>query len=97
MSCWQWWHYVICMCCRCAVQTDGAALRAARSGLIRATLHMVNREFGELAADFVALGLLPPGADRAAIVPALTGGAPARPSPRAQLAAQPVTQGPDVP
>jgi len=44
------------MCCKCAVQTDGAALRAVRSGLIRATLHMVNREFGELAADFVALG-----------------------------------------
>ena len=42
------------------------------SGLIRATLHMVNREFGELAADFISLGLLPPGADRDAIVPALT-------------------------
>jgi len=31
----------------------------------------------------VALGLLPPGADRAAIVPALTGGPPARPLPHA--------------
>jgi len=39
---------------------------------------MVNREFGELAADFVSLGLLPPGADRAAIVPALTGEPPLR-------------------
>ena len=33
-------------------------------GLIRATLHMVNREFEALAEDFVALGLLPTGADR---------------------------------
>ena len=55
----------------------GACARG-RSGLIRATLHMVNREFGELAADFVSLGLLPPGADRAAIVPALTGEPPLR-------------------
>ena len=58
------------------VETTGC-VRAPRyvgfcSGLIRATLHMVNREFGELAADFISLGLLPPGADRDAIVPALT-------------------------
>ncbi len=42
-------------------------------GLIRATLHMVNREFGLLADDFMTLGLLPPGSDKAVIVPALTG------------------------
>ena len=41
-------------------------------GLIRATIHMVNREFGSLADDFVALGLLPPDADLDEIVPALT-------------------------
>lgn len=33
-------------------------------GLIRATLHMVNREFDALADDFVDLGLLPTGANR---------------------------------
>lgn len=33
--------------------------RATRQALIRATLHMVNREFEELANDFVTLGLLP--------------------------------------
>ncbi|KAK9810801.1 hypothetical protein WJX73_008900 [Symbiochloris irregularis] len=44
-----------------------------RRSLITATLHLVNREFGELADDFVQLGLLPPGSDREAIVPALTG------------------------
>ena len=33
-------------------------------GLIRATLHMVNREFTALANDFEALGLLPPGSDK---------------------------------
>lgn len=43
-----------------------------RRGLIRATLHLVNREFGALADDFITLGLLPPGSDRATIVPALT-------------------------
>jgi aarF domain-containing kinase len=40
--------------------------------LIRATLHMVNREFGQLANDFISLGLLPPGTDVDALVPALT-------------------------
>jgi aarF domain-containing kinase len=44
-----------------------------RQALIRATLHLVNREYGALAADFVALGLLPPGSDMGAIIPALTG------------------------
>lgn len=33
--------------------------RPTRQALIRATLHMVNREFEELAEDFVTLGLLP--------------------------------------
>ena len=42
-------------------------------GLIRATLHLVNREFDALADDFVTLGLLPPGSDKDVIVPALTG------------------------
>ena len=60
-------------------------MRGLCSGLIRATLHMVNREFGELAADFISLGLLPPGADRDAIVPALT-------SARMGVQGSPVTQ-----
>ena len=38
--------------------------RCACRGLIRATLHMVNREFDALADDFVELGLLPTGANR---------------------------------
>ena len=42
-------------------------------GLIQATLHLVNREFDALADDFVVLGLLPPGSDKALIAPALTG------------------------
>ena len=42
-------------------------------GLIQATLHLVSREFDALADDFVVLGLLPPGSDKAKIVPALTG------------------------
>ena len=42
---------------------DAKQLKCHR-GLIRATLHMVNREFGALADDFITLGLLPPGADR---------------------------------
>ena len=42
-------------------------------GLIRATLHLVNREFDALADDFMTLGLLPPGSDKNVIVPALTG------------------------
>ena len=47
------------------------AMRTCR-GLIQATLHLVNREYAALADDFITLGLLPPGSDRAAIVPALT-------------------------
>ena len=30
-----------------------------RQALVRATLHMVNREFDSLAEDFVTLGMLP--------------------------------------
>lgn len=46
-----------------------------RRGLVRATLHMVNREFDSLAEDFVTLGLLPDDAptSRADIVVALKG------------------------
>ena len=33
----------------------------------------MNREFDALAEDFVVLGLLPPGSDKAEIAPALTG------------------------
>ena len=38
---------------------------------IKKTLN--NREYAELARDFLDLGLLPPGADVAAVEPALTG------------------------
>lgn len=44
-----------------------------RQALVRATLHLVNREYGPLADDIVALGFLPSGSDRTQIVPALTG------------------------
>eukprot|EP00198_Chlamydomonas_reinhardtii_P004341 XP_001693677.1 predicted protein [Chlamydomonas reinhardtii] len=44
-----------------------------RNALMTATLHLVNREYGRLAEDFVALGLLPPGTDRESVMPALTG------------------------
>ncbi|PRW57519.1 putative aarF domain-containing kinase chloroplastic [Chlorella sorokiniana] len=46
-----------------------------RRGLMRATLHLVNREFEALADDFVTLGMLPKaeGNEKEAIVPALTG------------------------
>ncbi|KAL4420222.1 hypothetical protein ABPG77_011046 [Micractinium sp. CCAP 211/92] len=46
-----------------------------RRGLMRATLHLVNREFEALADDFVTLGMLPKseGEEREAVVPALTG------------------------
>lgn len=45
---------------------------SVRQGLISATLHMVNREYGALAQDFIQLGMLPSGSDMDAIVPALT-------------------------
>lgn len=44
-----------------------------RQALIRATLHLVNGEYGPLAEDFVSLGFLPAGSDKSLIVPALTG------------------------
>jgi aarF domain-containing kinase len=49
--------------------------RKTRQGLVRATLHMVNREFESLATDFVSLGLLPDDstASKQDIVKALTG------------------------
>ena len=49
--------------------------RKTRQALVRATLHMVNREFESLAEDFVALGMLPEqgSAAKGKIVKALTG------------------------
>jgi aarF domain-containing kinase len=47
-----------------------------RDGLIEASLHLVNREFDELASDFVTLGLLPPTAEMGALSQALTGTLP---------------------
>lgn len=44
-----------------------------RRGLIRATLHLTNREYAALADDFITLGFLPSGSNKAEIVPALTG------------------------
>lgn len=44
-----------------------------RQALVRATLHLVNREYEALADDIVALGFLPQGSDRSQVVPALTG------------------------
>lgn len=50
--------------------------KPTRRALIRATLHLVNREYNQLAEDFVTLGFLPSGADKSLIVPALTGFTP---------------------
>ncbi|CAL9020373.1 unnamed protein product [Prunus brigantina] len=44
-----------------------------RNGFIEACLHLVNRNFGALAKDFVTLGLIPPTADKEAVTKALTG------------------------
>ncbi|ONH90319.1 hypothetical protein PRUPE_8G046100 [Prunus persica] len=44
-----------------------------RNGFIEACLHLVNRDFGALAKDFVTLGLIPPTADKEAVTKALTG------------------------
>jgi predicted unusual protein kinase regulating ubiquinone biosynthesis (AarF/ABC1/UbiB family) len=46
---------------------------SVRQALIRATLHLVNREYERLAEDFVVLGLLPPGTDMDDVLPALSG------------------------
>lgn len=51
----------------------GSIEPGVRQALIRATLHLVNREYELLAEDFVALGLLPRGSDMDAVIPALTG------------------------
>lgn len=63
----------------------GSIDRATRQALIRATLHMVNREFEELASDFVTLGLLPEDSDATVeeVTASLQGAPPAarRPSP----------------
>lgn len=40
--------------------------------MINATLHLVNREFAQLAEDFMGLGLLPPDSDVQRLAPALT-------------------------
>lgn len=50
----------------------GQVSESIRQGLIRATLHLVNREYEALADDFVTLGMLPKDSDKAKIVPALT-------------------------
>ncbi|XP_050107514.1 uncharacterized aarF domain-containing protein kinase At1g71810, chloroplastic isoform X4 [Malus sylvestris] len=44
-----------------------------RIGFIEASLHLVNRDFGALAKDFVTLGFIPPTADKEAVTKALTG------------------------
>lgn len=44
-----------------------------RNGFIEACLHLVNRDFGALAKDFVTLGFIPPTADKEAVTKALTG------------------------
>ena len=44
-----------------------------RQALIRATMHLVNREYARLSDDFVQLGFLPAGSDKDEVVPALTG------------------------
>eukprot|EP00798_Chlamydomonas_sp_ICE-L_P014464 gene14464-20478_t len=44
-----------------------------RQGLVRATLHLVNKEYESLADDFITLGFLPPDSDKSRIIPALTG------------------------
>lgn len=44
-----------------------------RDGFIEACLHLINRDYDELANDFVTLGLIPPGSDKDAVSEALTG------------------------
>ncbi|KAL8131592.1 hypothetical protein AgCh_007505 [Apium graveolens] len=44
-----------------------------RDGFIEACLHLINRDYDELAKDFVTLGLVPPGSDKDAVSEALTG------------------------
>lgn len=54
-------------------QQMGTLDATRRASLLSSLLHLVNREYGRLAADMVALGLLPPGSDMDAVVPALAG------------------------
>ena len=51
----------------------GQINKQTQQALIRATLHLVNREYEALAEDFVSLGMLPSLSDRTKIIPALTG------------------------
>ena len=44
--------------------------REARTGLIQAVVHLVNRDFGKLSQDFVSLGFLSEEVDLSPIVPA---------------------------
>ncbi|CAA6659539.1 unnamed protein product [Spirodela intermedia] len=44
-----------------------------RDGFIQACVHLVNRDFDELAKDFVTLGFLPPTAQKDEVTKALTG------------------------
>ena len=50
----------------------GQINKQTQQALIRATLHLVNREYEALADDFISLGMLPSGSDRSEIIPALT-------------------------
>uniref|UniRef100_A0A7S3VLE5 ABC1 atypical kinase-like domain-containing protein n=1 Tax=Dunaliella tertiolecta TaxID=3047 RepID=A0A7S3VLE5_DUNTE len=50
----------------------GSLDKKTRQALVTSTLHLVNREYTRLADDFVNLGLLPSGADKSKVVPALT-------------------------
>mmetsp|Transcript_1471 Transcript_1471/g.2229 ORF Transcript_1471/g.2229 Transcript_1471/m.2229 type:complete len:1126 (-) Transcript_1471:753-4130(-) len=45
---------------------------SSRTALIKAVVHLVNREFESLTSDFVDLGFLPPDVDVTPIAPALT-------------------------
>ncbi|XP_078432604.1 protein kinase superfamily protein [Wolffia australiana] len=44
-----------------------------RDGIVQACVHLVNRDFDELANDFVTLGFLPPTAQKTEVTQALTG------------------------
>lgn len=49
----------------------GEVRKETRQALIKATLHLVNKEFELLALDFITLGMLPPDADPTEITPVL--------------------------
>ena len=50
----------------------GSVDSTTRMALIRATLHLVNREFPSLTEDLMTLGFLPQGTDKSTVVPAIT-------------------------